>query len=401
MILKSDFNILSEPWAITEDALESIARRLQAENKDMAASFSDGGQKGVNLNIQNEIAIIPVQYSLYRFSYDLIRNQVEAAINDPAVKAIALKIFSPGGLVTGCKELADFIFDAGKKKHIYAYADGLMCSAAYWIGSAARHIAAPVTASVGSIGVRTVHVDWSKWNENAGLNFTHLTAGTYKALGNEDEPLSKQAKDYFQTRLDHLYTIFVDSVARNRGVDAEKALAMADGKVFLAEEALEKGLIDRVEQDFESYFALILKKEKIMDLTTLKNEHSDLYGQVLEKGKAEAAAENEQKIKDAVDAETKRVLDLAGAVLGEDAAGKFTVVVNSGASADVANSLKEIFGQSNKAREDDDDKSSRAEILAGLENAHSNGVGLEKDKEKASGKSVEDQASEYANLVNG
>jgi len=401
MIQKSDFNILSEPWAITEDVLESIVRQIQIAGKDVTASFSDGDSTGGNLTIKNEIAIIPVQSSLYRFSYDLIRNRVEAAVNDPAVKAVVLKIFSPGGLVTGCKELADFIFDAGKKKHIYAYADGLMCSAAYWIGSAARHIAAPVTASVGSIGVRTVHVDWSKWNENAGLSFTHLAAGAYKTLGNEDQPLDKKSKDYFQARLDQLYTIFVDSVARNRGVDSEKALAMSDGKVFLAGEALEKGLIDKVEQDFESYFALILKKEKIMDLTTLKNDHQDLYSQVLGEGKALASVENEQKTKEAVGAETKRVLDLAGAVLGEDAAKKFTVVVNSGASADVANSLKEIFGQPDKAKADDDDKSGRAAILAGLENAHSNGVGMEKGKEKASGKSIEDQASEYAGLVNG
>ena len=45
----------------------------------------------------------------------------------------------------------------------------MMCSAAYWLGSVARSVAAPVTASLGSIGVRTLHIDWSGWNEKAGL----------------------------------------------------------------------------------------------------------------------------------------------------------------------------------------------------------------------------------------
>ncbi len=399
MILKSDFNILAEPWAITEDALESIARQVQTGDKELVASFSGGDSKDVNLNIRNEIAIIPVQYSLYRFSYDRIRNQVEAAINDPAVKAVVLMIFSPGGLVTGCNELADFIFDAGKKKHIYAYADGLICSAAYWIGSAARHIAAPVTASVGSIGVRTVHVDWSKWNENAGLNFTHLAAGTYKILGNEDEPLSKEAKGEFQSRLDSLYSIFVDSVARNRGVDTKKALAMADGKVFLAEEALEKGLIDKVEQDFESYFALILKKEKIMDLTKLKADHGDLYSQVINLGKEEAAAENDQKIKDAVAEETTRILGIAGAVIGEEEISKVTTLVESGASVDMVSSLKKTFGSVTDNAETED-ASSRQKILDGFEKVHSKGVGMVTGNATLSDKDYADKAKGIADLVN-
>jgi hypothetical protein len=109
---------------------------------------------------------------------------------------VLLRVNFPGGLVSGCKALADSIATAGQTKKIYAYADGGMCSAAYWIGSAVGEIAAPVTASVGSIGVRTIHVDWSKWNDKAGLSFTHIAAGAYKTLGNEDESLSKQAKDY-------------------------------------------------------------------------------------------------------------------------------------------------------------------------------------------------------------
>ena len=396
------FNILTEPWAITKDALESIFHQLNSDNSIHLgmASMVDEKQGKANLDIVNNIAIVPVRYSLYRFSYDTIRNKIEAAVNDASVKAIVLKINSPGGLVTGCKELADFIYDVGKQKNIYAYADGTMCSAAFWIGSAAKDIAAPVTASIGSIGVRTIHVDWSGWNEKAGLDFTHLAAGSYKALGNEDEPLNKKAKEYFQARLDALYTIFVDSVASNMGVDSKKALSMADGKVFLAGEALEKGLINRIEQDFESYFSLILKKEKIMDLKTLKADHSDLYSQVLEKGKAAAAAENGQKIKESVAAETKRVLGIVGAVAGEEMSKKLGKVVESGASAEVVSTLKESLGLKLEDENANQETASRQEILKGLEDAHSDGVDQQTGHETSGQKKLEDQAKEYSDLVN-
>ena len=186
----------------------------------------------MELDINNGIAVIPITGTLWRYSYSRIRREVTAARDNYGGKATCLRVLSPGGLLRGCKELGDFVYDVNKVKPIYTYADGLMCSAAYWIGSGGKMIAAPVTADVGSIGVRMLHIDWSKWNEDMGLAFTHLTAGEYKALGNEDEPLGKKARDYFQGMLDQTYDIFLDSVARQRGMDREAVLAAADGKVL-------------------------------------------------------------------------------------------------------------------------------------------------------------------------
>jgi signal peptide peptidase SppA len=392
--MKGNLAVLTDKWAITEDSLETIAHELKAGTFE----FSSGHSSDVDLDIRNGVAVVRVMGTLWRFAYDRIRREVAAAVDDHSVKAVVLRVSSPGGLVSGCKELADFIHAAGQKKHIYAYADGQMCSAAYWIGSAAKDIAAPVTAYIGSIGVRTLHVDWSKWDEQAGLKFTHLAAGEYKALGNEDEPLSKKARDYFQGHLDDLYSIFVDSVARQRGVDRDKALSMADGKVFLADEAQELGLVDRVEQDFHSYLSFILKKEKIMDLATLEKDHPDLYAQALNKGKEEAAEETDQKVKGAVAAETERVLGLAGAVMGADGAEKFTALVNSGATPEMAASMKDVFSGSGGG--DGADTSSRAAILAGLESAHVEGLNTVTGKESGKDGGLEAKAKEFADLAN-
>ena len=399
--MKNSFDWLTSHWAITEKALEAMAEQVyrgQAEGVEALLERTPDTE-----NIRGA-AIIPVLGPLFRGSYNRIRSRIKEAAADSSVRVIVLRINSPGGLVSGVKELADFI---GKvDKPVYAYADGLMASAAYWIGSAAKQIAAPVTASVGSIGVRTLHIDWSKWNERQGLAFTHLAAGSYKVLGNEDEPLSKEAKNYFLDQLNTLYDIFVGSVASQRKTDRRKAEKMADGKIFLAEDAKEVGLIDRIETDFESYLATILKKEKIMDLAELKKDHPDLYAKVLDEGKQAAAGEEASRTQAAVKEETDRVLSLAGAVLGEENGNTLAGVVNSGATVDMVTALKNTFsgggnnGDGNGGEQPAaGDSESRQKILDGLEAAHSQGVNGQSGKKKTD--DFDAQAKELADLANG
>ena len=84
---KHNFDILAEPWAITKQALESIFRQLNAGNHIQSELVSVPGETSgkIKLDVVSNIAIVPVQYSLFRFSYNTIRNRVEAAVNDDAV----------------------------------------------------------------------------------------------------------------------------------------------------------------------------------------------------------------------------------------------------------------------------------------------------------------------------
>lgn len=128
-----------------------------------------------------------------------------------------------------------------------AFASGYMASAAYWIGSAADAVIADKTAMVGSIGVVTVHADLSEADKRSGIKRTVLTAGKYKAIGNNAEPLSKEAGAVIQSELDYIYSVFIDSVARNRSVAVSSVLKnMADGRIFIGRQALDAGLVDQV-----------------------------------------------------------------------------------------------------------------------------------------------------------
>ncbi len=180
-------------------------------------------------------------------STESITWQVRAALADDSISGILLDIDSPGGAVTGVQELAAVIHAARERKPVYAIANCLAASAAYWIGSAATKLYATPSGEVGSIGVFAMHRDYSAAMKKEGIKTTFISAGPYKVEGNAFEPLSAEAKDYMQSRIDDYYGQFVRDVARGRGVSAATVRASyGGGRVMGAAEALKAGLVDGV-----------------------------------------------------------------------------------------------------------------------------------------------------------
>lgn len=196
-------------------------------------------------------------------SYKEIEEDFLKAIEDSNVKAIALHIDSPGGEVSGCFDLADTIYEARGSKPIWAIVDEMACSAAYAIASAADEILAPRTASVGSIGVVWLHADYSRAERNAGIDYTFIHAGERKVDGNSYEPLSAEAAKRIQREIDDTYEIFLETVARNRGIEIEK-LKNTQAATFNGREAEKIGLIDKISSSRNSFHKLInVTKEAI------------------------------------------------------------------------------------------------------------------------------------------
>jgi signal peptide peptidase SppA len=261
-------DLLNEPWAILPEKLEQIhavyQARLMQEPIDPAflssADLSPSGSPDdpPPYEIVDGVAVIPVHGIISRrmnlitrfsggVSTELLLRDFAAALADPDVLAILLDVDSPGGAIGGLETLSEHIYSARGIKPIVAHAADTMASAAYWIGSAADTILAESTSIVGSIGVLTVHQDVSRSDEKAGLKRTYITAGRYKAVGNDAEPLSTEARQQIQAQLDFFYGLFVNTVARNRGVDLDTAYdSMADGRTFIGRQALEAGLIDSI-----------------------------------------------------------------------------------------------------------------------------------------------------------
>lgn len=188
-------------------------------------------------------------------SYERLHETIEAARSDSSVRGIALEVDSFGGEASGCFDLADHIRDVRDDKPIWAFVAESAFSGGYAIASQANRVILPRTGEVGSIGVLSMHVDYSEQLEMEGIKVTLITAGEHKGDGNPYEPLPESVREDWQARCEDLRVIFAQTVAAGRGnrLSADDALA-TEARCFMGEEAVSLGLADEV-SDLRGAFA--------------------------------------------------------------------------------------------------------------------------------------------------
>lgn len=239
----------------TEPALADLARAAAAADKPQAARRGGDTRAAGAVQVITLTGVLTPRGSLFSYIFggggggvQAFREEFAEAVTNPDVGAIVLDIDSPGGLIDLVPEAADEVREARGTKPIVAVANTMAASGAYYIASQADEIVVTPSGSGGSIGVYILHLDFSGWNEQAGIDPTYISAGRYKTEGNEDEPLTEEALEHFQEEVDDLYTGFVDAVAEGRGVSAQAVRSgYGEGRCLLAPRAVEAGLADRVD----------------------------------------------------------------------------------------------------------------------------------------------------------
>ncbi|WP_353280985.1 S49 family peptidase [Wolbachia endosymbiont (group B) of Tholera decimalis] len=176
-------------------------------------------------------------------SYNQIEAQITQAIEDSDIETILLDIDSPGGEVNGVFDLADFIYESRAKKRIIAIANDDAYSAAYAIASSAEKIFLTRTSGIGSIGVIASHIDQSGFDEKQGIKYTTIFAGSRKNDLNPHEPMTSESLESLQKEVGRLYEMFLQLIARNRGLSIEKIRSTEAG-LYFGEKAVEIGLAD-------------------------------------------------------------------------------------------------------------------------------------------------------------
>ena len=203
-----------------------------------------------------KVAVIPIHGTLVRrtsgieaesglTSYTGIAAQLDAALASPEIAAILLDIDSPGGESGGVFDLADRIRAASEVKPVWAVANDMAFSAAYALASAATRVFVARTGGVGSIGVIAMHVDQSVKDAQDGVRYTAVFAGERKNDLNPHEPISNEAHAVLKAEVDRIYDLFVETVARHRGLDADAVRATEAG-LFFGPDAVATGLADAV-----------------------------------------------------------------------------------------------------------------------------------------------------------
>lgn len=264
----------------------------------------------------------------------LVEEKFTEYLNNEQVSEIILDIDSPGGSSDGVDDLAELIFASRGKKKITAYVNGLMASAAYWIGAAAEKIYATRTSDIGSIGVYSVLYDMTVAAHNAGAKVEVIRAGRNKATGHPLKPMSEEDKQIVKEQVYEVYQFFTEAVAKFRGISGQELSDVATGRTFIAEKAMRMNLIDgigsiegemrqsgsqfknkSVNQSVSVAQTEITTQEektmegiKIADITAdqLKEQNPALHASIFQAGADSEKAARDNAVKQAVDADRAR-----------------------------------------------------------------------------------------------
>lgn len=169
---------------------------------------------------------------------------LEAAEADPDVKAIVLRVDSPGGTVTGSAQIHEAIQEMSKP--VIVSMAGTAASGGYYVSAPADYIFARADTTTGSLGVILTLFNAQELIDEVGVDVVSITSGPNKALGSPWEEITAEQEEIFAEYIDESYEEFVRIIAEGRDLDEAAVRDMADGRIYTGRQALELDLVDEL-----------------------------------------------------------------------------------------------------------------------------------------------------------
>lgn len=255
----------AEAWAISPAWAETLRGWATMESFNPSAIVTQAGERyGSGLSrtsVKDGVGVMQVRGPLFTHenfmtwlfgfdTYESMAADYQSLMNDPGVRGVVLNFHSPGGLVAGGSDFAQMIYDSRgvKPQGVVARAGGDMASMAYWLGSSAERIHTAPTGMVGSIG--TV------------VQFQQEEPGTVTIVSDQSpnkrpDLSTPEGMAQMKATLNALSDVFIQSVARNRGVSPEHvAENFGKGGVRVGAEAVSSGMADAV-STFDATFSSV------------------------------------------------------------------------------------------------------------------------------------------------
>jgi len=203
--------------------------------------LSDGGFDSG----KEKIAMVEVAGAIFD-SKDIVR-QLSKYRRDDEIKAIILRIDSPGGAVAPSQEIYDEVLRVrADNKKIYASMGNLAASGGYYIAVAADRIFANPGTLTGSIGVIMAFSNAEKLMNKIGLEPQVVKSGKYKDVGSPARKMTAEERIYLQRVVDDVHKQFIGAVAKGRNITFKEARKLADGRVFTGRQALDLKMVDEM-----------------------------------------------------------------------------------------------------------------------------------------------------------
>jgi len=289
-------SLLNEPWLVDEAWLEIMVQNFLVEDVTMDQNAlqilkSEKMMEARSAKIRGSKAHIPIHGPIFAKPNMLtewlgigvvlsdIAGDIQSALDNPDVESILLDVDSPGGTVTGINEASNYIKEASQTKPITAYVGGVGASAAYWLASAADEIVLDATARVGSIGVVVAYPN-PQDDDDSYVEIVN-TASPKK----RPNVATEEGKKVITAELDDLASVFIDTVAENRGVSSNTVITdFGQGGVLVGQKAVSAGMADRLGSfeglmaDNNNYEGDISMK---LTIDKLKADHKDIYDEIV------------------------------------------------------------------------------------------------------------------------
>lgn len=196
------------------------------------------------VSVGNKIGVIEV-YGPIMSSAELIEDITDFRQNS-SVKAVILRIDSPGGAVGPSQEIYTEIIKLQKVKPVVVSMGSVTASGGYYIAAPAKRLFANPGTITGSIGVIMSFPNYEGLMDKVGVASVTIKSGRYKDIGSPSRPFTKDEHELMQSLIDDVHAQFVEAVSLGREMPAEQVMSIADGRIFSGRQALSVGLVDEL-----------------------------------------------------------------------------------------------------------------------------------------------------------
>ncbi|MCX5851845.1 MAG: signal peptide peptidase SppA [Deltaproteobacteria bacterium] len=200
--------------------------------------------EGTSLMEKEKVGVVVVEGVLH--SSQKIVEQLDEFDEDDAVRAVVLRINSPGGGIVPAQEIYDKVIRLRKHKKVVASMGSVAASGGYYIACAADRIVANPGSITGSIGVIIYFSQFDELLKKIGLKATVIKSGRYKDTGSPFRTMTPEEERLMQGVIDDIYDQFIEMVASRRKIPKEKLAAVADAQIVTGRQALALGLVDEL-----------------------------------------------------------------------------------------------------------------------------------------------------------
>lgn len=244
-------------------------------------SVGGGANKIAIIRLQGEIMIEedqsnPLSFTPFVITPDRTSKLIEQIKADSSIKAVVLRINSPGGSVVASQEVFAKLYQLRSQLPVVAYFEEVAASGGYYLGLSAQKIVAHPASLTGSIGVIMISPKLAGLYDKLGIEIRTYQSGEFKDMGSMARDASKQEQAIFADLIADNYQMFIEDIAQARNMDLSKVKQLADGRVYSGRQAVANGLADQL-GDLDTAIDLAVELAKLTDYEIIQLDQKGFW----------------------------------------------------------------------------------------------------------------------------